>query len=128
MTRRVVLIFGPPGAGKTTLAHQLGLEVYDRDDTRWHNDEGQFRAALQALATNPHAQAAVIRTGRTHTARAAAARLCRPTETIVLDVPAHVCRARVKARGRGNVKAQLAAIDSWWSAQTQPTQARRRAL
>jgi GTPase SAR1 family protein len=113
--RRVVVIFGPPGAGKSTLAHTLGLEVYDRDDLQWDNDEARFRDALRGLGVDSRAQAVVIRTGATRRAREAVIEMCRPTDVRILTTPADVCIQRVRSRGRGSVRSQVMAINSWWS-------------
>lgn len=114
MSRQVVVLFGPPGAGKTTLAHTLGLEVYDRDDPEWRNDEARFRAALRGLARNPRAQAVVIRTGATRAARASAAAMCGATETQILATPEAVCHERIRARGRGDIRASISGATLWW--------------
>ena len=113
VTRRVVLICGPPGAGKTTYAHTLGLDVYDVDDPRWPG-EAAFRDALRRLARNPRAQAAVIRSGATRAARAKAAQLCRATEIVVLATDAATCIARIVQRGRTDHQREIAAVTSWW--------------
>lgn len=112
--RRVVLICGPPGAGKTTYAHGLGLEVYDRDDDRWSSDR-EFDEALRRVARDRTAQAAVIRSGATPTARAAAAALCQATETIVLAVDQATCAARIRHRGREHHHREIAAVTTWWN-------------
>ena len=114
MVRRVVLIFGPPGAGKTTLANQLGLDVYDRDDPIWNNDEAKFRTALAAIGRDPNAQAVVIRTGATRSAREWATTLCHATETQILAVPADICRERIRQRRRGDIKASIRGVQTWW--------------
>lgn len=116
MTRRVVLVCGPPGAGKTTLAKSLGLEVYDIDDPQWGNDEARFKAALEHLNRDLDAQAVVIRSGATRTARAKAAALIGATETRVVTTPEAECIKRVVARNRPRppIKVQIAAVESWW--------------
>lgn len=114
--RRVVLICGPPGSGKTTWAKASGLRVYDRDDPQW-TSERQFRAAIARLATDPHARAVVIRAGASSSARARAAGLIGATETIVLAVPADEAKRRVAGRGTRatiSMRTQMASVDTWW--------------
>ena len=115
--RRVVLICGPPGAGKTTLAHTLGLEVYDLDDDRWHGSDPLFRAALVQLREDPRARAVVIRTGATLSARRKAVGNCGATEVVVLDTPPEVCIQRIKERGRTEppIRYQINGVREWWA-------------
>lgn len=115
--RRVVLVCGPPGAGKTTLARSLGLDVYDIDDERWGDSESMFRRHLALLASNLNAQAVVIRSGSTRTARAKASALIGATETMVVTTPEAECIKRVVARARPRppIKVQIAAVKTWWS-------------
>lgn len=115
--RRVVLVCGPPGAGKTTLAKSLGLTVYDIDDPQWDNNETRFKAALEHLNRDLDAQAVVIRSGATRTARAKAAALIGATETTVVTTPEAECIKRVVARNRPRppLKVQIAAVKTWWT-------------
>lgn len=119
--RRVILICGPPGAGKTTHAHTLGLPVYDIDDVQWSGDEKRFRPALAQLARTPAAQAVVIRSGATISARNTAAEQIGATETLIILTDRDECMRRVRERNRPrpSLDRQLAAVAQWWK-QYQP--------
>jgi GTPase SAR1 family protein len=112
----VVLVCGPPGAGKTTLARSLGLDVYDLDDEQWAGSERVFRAALRRVGADPAARAVVVRSGATRAARLRTALVVQATELRVLAVEARTCARRVVTRARPHppLEAQLAAVGQWW--------------
>lgn len=114
--RSVVLICGPAGAGKTTLAHSLGLTVFDLDDPHWNGSDALFRQAIGQLATNEQARAAVIRSAATLSARQEAANLVGATAVTVVDTDLQTCIARIAERKRTQppIKAQIAAAQDWW--------------
>lgn len=115
--RQVVLICGPPGAGKTTHAHTLGLDVYDLDDDKWQGSDALFRAALVELRENTQARAAVIRTGATQSARQKAATMMGATECLVIETDLETCIDRIRERGRTRppMSAQIKTARDWWA-------------
>lgn len=113
MKRLVVLLCGPPGAGKTTEARRSGLAVYDRDDPQWISEQ-HFTSELAKVAADPKAQAVVIRTGASSAARAKAAAMIAATHVFVLTADPDELANRIRQRGRADKVKTLAGVRSWF--------------
>ena len=111
--RKVVLLCGPPGAGKTTAARRSGLEVFDVDDSRWES-ERHFRTALGALGQSRTAQAVVIRSGATSSARRKAMELIAGTHQFLLLAPRDELHRRIRDRARVDQSATHVAVARWF--------------
>ena len=111
MVRTVVLLCGPPGAGKTTAARASGLTVYDRDE---YDSERSFTAALYVLALDPDAQAVVIRWAPSSEDRARTASLVRATHVLLVVADRDELARRIARRGRADSMRTLAALNRWF--------------
>ncbi len=112
--RIVVLLCGPPGAGKTTAARQSGLDVYDFDDPRWGHDNRVFNRALYELSTDDQARAVVIRWCPRTTDRARVARQVAATHVWVMTGRRDELARRIVKRDRADKVRTLAALDGWF--------------
>lgn len=114
-TRTVVCLFGPPGAGKTTIANsQHDLEVYDADDPQW-TDRRAFTAALKRIGADPSARAVVISSGATTSARNRTRSMAAATASYLATAPEAECRRRIVQRARGDEAETLAGVRRWFA-------------
>lgn len=128
MSGRIVILAGPPCAGKTTYAHEhaisadeildydvvfaeiSGLDLYEREFGQADAVGAEFQRRLERIR-----QGFVIRCAPEKQHRAILRRTCGAT-SIVLAVPAEVCHARLRESDRPDTAKQRLhqAIDGWW--------------
>lgn len=111
--RVVVLIVGPPGAGKTTAARQSGLQIFDRDDEQWAGEK-HFNQALAKLGDNRQAQAVIIRWGASTEARQKTIDLIKPTHKFYITATRDECARRIRQRGRADSQQTLSGLNKWF--------------
>ncbi|WP_329521170.1 AAA family ATPase [Spirillospora sp. NBC_01491] len=130
MTRRVVLVCGPPAAGKTTLVREsaspedtvVDLDVIAQElgspGAHEHPPEvleraRRVRSAREALVTRMHTGTAwVVRTAADPQQRDRLAEALGATDVVVVATPAEDARRRAAEAGRPAFTGDV--IDRWW--------------
>lgn len=114
--RTVVLIVGPPGAGKTTIAKSLEADGIRRLEYEMFDSDAIFRDAATEAASAPDAKVSVVRCCLTLDEQAEWERMLQPTEVRIVDTPRDEAIRRCKTRGRPAWRSEVAAVRRWWEA------------
>jgi thymidylate kinase len=120
--RKVTMICGPPGAGKTTLALQLHpatLDIGEMPAGSAYERMTAYNRRARRIGRSNSADIAIVRGAPTPSKRDDLAKLTRPGATIIMLTPSELCHERIDKRNRAGVDGrdledQHAAVDEWW--------------
>jgi hypothetical protein len=113
VSRLVVVLAGPTGAGKTHWALHQGLAVWDWDAAG--RNPARYDEGLAVIAANPDALVAVERQAPLIEQRVLLALKCEATHVYVLDPGEDIVHERIEARGRPAAAHEHDAAQLWYS-------------
>lgn len=107
-----VLIFGPPGSGKTTRARELGYELLEREQFR---TDAAFKRVVMRLAREDELDLAVVRCCFTPRELREWEQITLPSEVIRLDTDVETCKRRLYERRNPGWKGEVVAAERWFA-------------
>lgn len=107
-----VLVYGPPGAGKTTRAKEFGYEYLEAEQFR---TDAAFKRAVAKLAREDELDLAVVRCCFTPRELREWESLVLPTEVIRMETDLKTCKSRLYHRKRPSWKGEIAAAERWFT-------------
>jgi 5-methylcytosine-specific restriction protein A len=111
--RTVILIVGPAGSGKTTLAKTLGLRHLEREQ---HHSDQQFTDAASRAAHAPGARIVVVRACPTPADQEYWRAMLNATRVIVMPTSEAECMRRCRQRARPGWQGEIASVRAWFAA------------
>jgi hypothetical protein len=111
--RQVILVTGPPGAGKSTWAqeHAAGQRIYEREQT---NSEQHYRNSVAKMARDPNALAIVIRCCPTIASVKQWQQISQCTQTLTVDPGIDETLRRIEQRARPQWRDEAQAARMWY--------------
>jgi hypothetical protein len=109
--REVVLVVGPPGAGKSTWAESSGLLHLEREQ---FPSDGRFRTAVTAAVAVDGARVAVVRCCASQAEEDEWVRLIGATRVEVVSAPLETCLTRIEQRRRPRWVEEIDAARRWF--------------
>lgn len=112
--RDVVLIVGPPGAGKTTTAQRIAAQrrLLHVEREQYPSDNA-YTHAVDTLAADPNARLVIVRTCMKPADEAAWQARVSATEVLVVTASDAELTRRIRARNRPQWRAEVAEAKRW---------------